>query len=165
MIILGLDPGSRVTGWGIIAPREGPRGQWRAVAWGAVRLDPGDDHPARIAEAHAAISAVIAEHRPVMAAIESPFMGENAMSALKLGQVRGALILTCKLGGLTVREFAPRLVKQAATGYGNADKAQVARMVALQLGLQKPPTPADAADALAIALTGAHAPREMIGRR
>lgn len=165
VIILGLDPGSRVTGWGVIAPGAGSRGQWRAVAWGAVRLDPDDDHPARIAALHAAISAVIAEHRPAVAAIESPFMGENAMSALKLGQVRGALILTCKLAGLAVREYAPRLVKQAATGYGNADKGQVARMVALQLGLSKPPTPADAADALAVALTGAHAPRELPGGR
>jgi crossover junction endodeoxyribonuclease RuvC len=155
MIILGLDPGSRVTGWGVIAPAPGRAGGWRALAWGAVRLDAAAAHPERIRALHAAIDALIGAHRPAAAAIESPFMGENAMSALKLGQVRGALILTAKLRGLAVHEYAPRLVKQAATGHGGAEKSQVAKMVRLQLGLAETPSPADAADALAVALTHA----------
>ena len=152
MIILGLDPGSRVTGWGVIV-RAGR--DWRALGCGAIRLAASDDHAERIGRLHEAVSAVIREHRPEACALESSFMSENAMSALKLGQIRGALMLTARLHGLPVSEYAPRLVKQAVTGFGGAEKGQVAKMVRLQLGMAEPPSPADAADALAIALTHA----------
>ena len=158
MIILGLDPGSRVTGWGVIA--SGPTaGGWRAVAWGAVRLSAEASHPERIKRLHEEITKIIAQHHPAVAAIESSFMSENAMSALKLGQIRGALMLTAGLSGLPVSEYAPRLIKQALSGYGGAEKGQVAKMVRLQLGMREVPAPADAADALAIAFTHAMASR------
>ena len=156
MIILGLDPGSRVTGWGVIT-RVGQ--DWRALGCGAVRLAATDDHAVRIGRLHEAISRVIGEFHPEACALESSFMSENAMSALKLGQIRGALMLTAGLSGLPVHEYAPRLIKQALSGYGGAEKSQVAKMVRLQLGMREIPVPADAADALAIAFTHAMASR------
>jgi crossover junction endodeoxyribonuclease RuvC len=156
VIILGLDPGSRITGWGVIT-RSGAG--WRALGCGAARLGAEASHGARIKQLHEAISKVIGEFHPGVCALESSFMSENAMSALKLGQIRGALMLTAQLHGLEVFEYAPRLIKQAVTGFGGAEKAQVAKMVKLQLGLAQLPTPADAADALAIALTHAVASR------
>ncbi len=156
MIILGLDPGSRVTGWGVIVKHAGG---WGAVAWGVVRLPVEAPHSERILRLHGEITTLIARHRPAVAAIESSFMSENAMSALKLGQIRGALMLTAGLSGLAVHEYAPRLIKQALSGYGGAEKSQVAKMVRLQLGMREVPAPADAADALAIAFTHAMASR------
>ena len=132
---------------------------WRSLGCGAARLGADASHGARIKQLHEAISRVIGEFHPDVCALESSFMSENAMSALKLGQIRGALMLTAQLHGLEVFEYAPRLIKQAVTGFGGAEKAQVAKMVKLQLGLAQLPSPADAADALAIALTHAVASR------
>jgi crossover junction endodeoxyribonuclease RuvC len=105
----------------------------------------------RLREIHDGISAVIAEHRPGCAAVEDVFVAHNPRSALKLGQARGAAVLTLLLAGLEVWDYTPMLIKQSVTGYGRADKAQVQHMVQVLLELEAAPSP-DAADGLAVAL-------------
>ena len=121
-----------------------------AVAWGVVRLDDGASFPDRLFKIHSELSEIIRLHRPVEAAIEKVFLAKNASSALKLGQARGAAIVTCRAHGLTVFEYSAKEIKLAATGYGGAPKEQVAGMVARLLGLHGP-VPPDATDALAMA--------------
>lgn len=149
--VLGLDPGSRITGYGVVdvvgrAPR--------FVACGAIRAGAGD-FPARLHEIFSGVSAVLDEHRPEEVAIERVFVHVNPDSALKLGQARGAALCAVFGGGRQLAEYSPREVKLAVTGSGAAEKAQVARMVRLLLGLEGR-LQADAADALAIALCHAH---------
>ncbi|QOR40869.1 crossover junction endodeoxyribonuclease RuvC [Billgrantia diversa] len=152
MLILGIDPGSRITGYGVLdvsAPRP------RYVASGCLRLQ-DVALPQRLARIYAGITELIALHRPGELAIEQVFMSKNPDSALKLGQARGAAIVCAANHGLPVSEYGPRQIKQAVTGSGGATKAQVQHMVVAVLGLDGTPQ-ADAADALAIALTHAHA--------
>ncbi|MCE9662407.1 crossover junction endodeoxyribonuclease RuvC [Halomonas sp. M5N1S17] len=152
MMILGIDPGSRITGYGVLDVG-GPTPRY--VASGCIRLQ-GDDLAQRLAQAYAGISELIALHRPGEFAIEQVFMSKNADSALKLGQARGTAIVCAANHGLPVSEYGPRQIKQAVTGTGSASKSQVQHMVVAILGLDGAPQ-ADAADALAIALTHAHA--------
>ena len=150
-LILGIDPGSRVTGFGVVAHRGG---RVVHVAHGAIATG-GDDIPSRLGEIFRGISAVTGEHALEEVAIEQVFMARNADSALKLGQARGAAITAVVQAGLPVFEYSARQVKQALVGQGGAEKTQVARMVCYLLGLEKTPQ-ADAADALAIAICHAH---------
>lgn len=153
MRILGIDPGSRLTGYGVLdvsgaAPRY--------VASGCIRLRLDGDLAQRLAQVYAGISELVAVHRPGEFAIEQVFMSKNADSALKLGQARGVAIVCAANHGLPVHEYGPRQIKQAVTGSGRADKVQVQHMVTAILALSGVPQ-ADAADALAIALTHAYA--------
>lgn len=152
MLILGIDPGSRITGYGIL---DASLATPRYVASGCIRIQAGD-LAQKLAQVYAGVSELIAVHRPGEFAIEQVFMAKNADSALKLGQARGAAIVCAANHGLPVSEYAARQVKQAVTGSGAADKLQVQQMVMTLLGLNARPQ-ADAADALAIALTHAHA--------
>jgi crossover junction endodeoxyribonuclease RuvC len=145
--ILGIDPGSLRTGWGIVDVRGNSVAM---VAWGVVRLDAEASFADRLHRIHDELSGLIAEHRPTEAAVEKVFLAKNAASALKLGQARGAAIVTCRVHGLTVFEYSAKEIKSAATGYGAAPKEQVAGMVARLLGIRGP-VPADATDALAMA--------------
>lgn len=157
MVILGIDPGSRLTGYGVLdASGSTPR----YLASGCIRIQ-GDDLAQRLAQVYAGIGELIAVHRPGEFAIEQVFMSKNADSALKLGQARGTAIVCAANHGLPVHEYGPRQIKQAVTGGGAADKAQVQHMVTAILGLSGTPQ-ADAADALAIALTHAHARRGLL---
>ncbi len=151
MRILGIDPGSRVTGFGII-DSDGSRS--RHVASGCVRTA-GDDLPARLGEIYRELHAVIAAHGPQQVAVEQVFMARNASAALKLGQARGAAIVAAVEHRLPVYEYSAREVKQALVGKGSAEKEQVQYMVQLLLGLQGK-MPLDESDALAIALCHAH---------
>ncbi|WP_240613867.1 crossover junction endodeoxyribonuclease RuvC [Salinicola acroporae] len=151
MILLGIDPGSRITGYGVIDVTAKPR----YVASGCIRIQ-GDDLAQKLARIYAGISELIGEYRPAEFAIERVFMDKNADSALKLGQARGSAVVCAANHGLPVHEYAARQVKQAITGNGGADKAQIQHMVTALLSLDAPP-PTDAADALAIALTHAYA--------
>lgn len=150
--ILGVDPGTRVAGWGVV---EVSGNRSRLVACGAVRLA-GDDVPRRLLALRDALRAVVDEHRPGVLVVERPFFGKNASSALAVGMARGAALLLAAECGLDVREYPPATVKGAVAGNGNASKEQVARMVTLLLGLPAPPGPPDATDALAVALADAH---------
>ncbi len=150
--ILGIDPGSRVTGYGVIES-DGIRSQH--IASGCIRAQ-GDDFPARLGVIFQGLSEVIALHRPVETAIEQVFLAHNVASALKLGQARGAAICAAVTQGLPVREYTPRVVKQAIVGTGGADKTQVQHMVKLMLNLVGQELTPDQADALAVALSHAH---------
>lgn len=159
MLILGIDPGSRITGYGVLDVTE-PKPKY--VTSGCIRTR-GDELAQRLAQVYAGVSEVIGLHGPGEFAIEQVFMSKNADSALKLGQARGTAIVCAANHGLPVSEYGPRQIKQAVTGGGAADKAQVQHMVTAILGLSGTPQ-ADAADALAIALTHAYARLGLIRR-
>ena len=150
--ILGIDPGSVTTGWGVV-DSDGRRS--RHVGHGTIATG-GGPLPERLGVIQREVAAVIAEHGPVEMGVEEVFVSRNAMSALKLGQARGAAICAGVAAGLAVGEYPARLVKQTLVGVGGADKTQVAHMVKVLLGLTGK-VPADAADALGIALCHAHA--------
>ena len=149
--MLGIDPGSRATGWGII---DGDGRRSVHVASGVLRLGDGDLGP-RLRMIFERITALIVEYRPTEVAIERVFMARNADSALKLGQARGAAICAALADGLTLAEYAPTEIKLAVVGTGGASKDQVQHMMKLLLKLDAPPQ-ADQADALAVALCHAH---------
>ena len=150
--ILGIDPGSRVTGYGVIES-DGIRSLH--VASGCIKAQ-GEDFPGRLGVIFNGLSEVIEIHRPVETAIEQVFFARNPASALKLGQARGAAICAVVTRGLTVKEYASRVVKQAIVGTGAADKEQVQHMVKLMLNLATEELAPDQADALAVALSHAH---------
>jgi len=152
VLIIGLDPGLACTGWGVIAA-EGNR--LSHIANGQVRTDARAALPARLVALEAALGAVIADHAPEAAACEEVFLNENPQSTLKLGQARGVVLLALAKRGLEIGEYAPRLVKKALVGTGAAEKAQVHAMVQRLLPSAKI-AGADAADALAVAITHAH---------
>jgi crossover junction endodeoxyribonuclease RuvC len=152
MIILGLDPGLGCTGWGVIAA-DGNR--LSHVANGQIRTDPKARLPARLLALHAALGEVLAAHNPQAAAVEEVFVNDNPQSTLKLGQARGVVLLAAAGLGIEVGEYAARLVKKAVVGTGGAEKAQVHAMVGRLLPGVKI-AGADAADALAVAITHAH---------
>ena len=150
-IILGIDPGSRVTGYGVI--RQTGR-QLEYLGSGAIRTQV-DDLPTRLKRIYAGVTEIITQFQPDMFAIEQVFMAKNSDSALKLGQARGTAIVAAVNHDLPVFEYAARLIKQTVVGIGSADKIQVQDMVTRILKLSDKPQ-ADAADALAIAITHAH---------
>lgn len=152
--ILGIDPGSQRTGVGIIDVAADGRCSY--VHAQALKLLDAEDFPARLGLLCEGLDAVIDEWRPQQVAIETVFMDKSATSALKLGHARGAALATVVLRRLPVSEYAPRVIKQSLVGKGAADKVQVQHMVRLLLNLPDAKLQADAADALAVALTHAH---------
>ena len=154
MRIFGIDPGSGRTGYGCI-DSDGSRCE--LVACGAITVPSGCPFPDRLVRIFDTLAAMLAEHRPACVAVEEVFHGRNARSALKLGQVRGVALLAAARAGLPVAEYAAASIKQAVVGYGRAEKGQVQRMVGLLLGMDEPPKPHDASDALAVAVCHAYA--------
>ena len=159
-LILGIDPGSRITGYGVI--ESGRQGE-TYVASGSIRTQ-GDSFPDRLAQIFSALGTVIEKHHPDVVAVEKAFMARNADSALKLGQARGASIAAAASFSLPVYEYAARAVKQSVVGRGGADKSQVQHMICKMLRLRGVPGP-DAADALAIAMCHAHHQRAHVATR
>lgn len=161
-LILGLDPGSRRTGYGLLRLRGGlPVHVAHGVidVLGARRASPSAVGLAlRLQRIYEAVNGLVAAHQPAEIAIERVFLHKNADSALKLGQARGVALCAAIALGAAAHEYAPRAIKQAVTGYGGAGKTQVGRVIALLLQLDAPPPP-DAADALAIALCHAQSRR------
>lgn len=151
MRILGIDPGSRFTGYGVIEV-EGDRAT--LVRHGVIRTGDGA-FTERLGVIFEGLRELISECRPTAVAVENVFVSRNAASALKLGQARGAAVCAAISMGLPVAEYSPRSVKQAIVGRGGADKVQVQHMVCVLLRLQETP-PEDAADALAVALCHQH---------
>jgi crossover junction endodeoxyribonuclease RuvC len=149
--ILGVDPGSRCTGYGII--HDGVKGPV-LVTYGTIRTE-SDSFPERLKQIYDGIYRVAQEFRPDELAIEQVFMSKNADSALKLGQARGAAICGAMSAGLTVYEYAARAVKLAVVGKGSAEKSQVQHMVRFMLGVSQV-LPADASDALGVAMCHIH---------
>jgi crossover junction endodeoxyribonuclease RuvC len=151
--IFGIDPGSERTGYGCVET-DGRR--HHLVACGAITAAAGDGFPERLARIHHELTTLLADCRPDCVAIENLFHATNARSALKLGHARGVAILAAVESGCEVLEYTPAEVKRAVVGYGRADKRQVQQMIKLLLGLDKVPSPHDAADALAVAICHVH---------
>ncbi len=148
-VVLGLDPGTRHFGWGVVR-RVGTR--LSHVAHGVLDVEKEGDLGSRLVAIEHGLAAVVAEHAPNMASIETLFFAKDAQAAAKLGHARGVALLVCARAGLAIAEYAPTRVKRTVAGGGRADKAQVAQMVRVILGLPGAPR-SDAADALAIAVT------------
>ena len=148
ILILGLDPGSRVTGFGLVREVSGTA---TLVEAGTIRCNQ-EEEAARLGHIHRELSRIIERHAPVEAAVEDVFTAKNARSALKLGQARGAALAACALAGLPVSGYPPTHVKKSLVGQGRAEKEQVAFMVAQVLGVRKPEWAKDASDALAVAV-------------
>ena len=148
MKVIGIDPGSRIAGYGVV--EKGKTGLLN-LCHGVIELDPQTPLSARLFELSSAISLIIGEHRPDAVSVETVFYSKNVKSAVILGHVRGACLLAAAAANISVFEYAPTKIKQAVTGYGRADKAQVQKMVRMLLKLSEEPEP-DAADALASAI-------------
>jgi crossover junction endodeoxyribonuclease RuvC len=150
--ILGIDPGSRHCGWGVL---DGTGSRLAAIAWG--RLSPDASRPLadRLLEIASGLGRIIELHRPERAVVERVFHGVSTRSLIVLAEARGAILAELARHGLAVEELAPAEVKSAVAGSGRADKTQVGRMVRLTLALPAGPLPADATDALAVAVAGA----------
>jgi crossover junction endodeoxyribonuclease RuvC len=148
-IILGIDPGTRVTGWGVVR-MDGP--EPRAVAWDVIA--PGARLPLerRLAAIFTELAAIIARFSPIAVAVEEPFVGENVRSAMAVGEARTVAMLAATLAGIPVFHYPPARVKQMVAGYGQGEKAQVREMLRLQLGMAAMPDDLNASDALAVAL-------------
>ncbi len=153
MRVMGIDPGSEVTGWGVV---EGDSRRYRLVDYGAVRASPRARFSARLLKIHEGVGSLIARFRPDVCAVEESFFAVNPKTALKLGHVRGVLLLAAELAGVEIAEYAPRLIKQTIVGYGAAEKHQVQAMGRVLLSLKEAPAPYDASDALAVAICHLH---------
>lgn len=149
MLVLGLDPGLAITGYGLV---EGDGQRLRPVAYGVLRTPAGVPLPDRLVMLHQALADLLAEYRPPVAALEELFFATNARTAIMVGEARGVLLLTLAQAGVAVAEYTPLQIKQAITGYGQAEKLQVQQMVRLLLNLAELPKPDDAADALAVSI-------------
>lgn len=149
MIILGIDPGTATTGYGVI---EQNAGKIRLIEYGCILTKPKQPLEHRLKQIHEELAEIIAKFQPAEIAVEELFFSNNAKTAIAVGQARGVILLTATLHNLDVFEYTPLQVKNGICGYGGADKKQVQKMVQMLLGLKETPKPDDAADALAIAI-------------
>jgi len=154
MRVLGIDCGSEYTGYGVVEQRQNR--ELICCISGAIRLKSRDAMAYKLQQIFTGLTGIIAEHQPDLVAIEDVFYALNVKSALKLGQVRGVAMLAASSCGLEVAEYSPLSIKSAVVGYGRADKQQVQQMVMRLLKLSVAPEPADASDALAIAICHIH---------
>jgi len=153
MRVLGIDPGSETLGWAIV---EGTGSKYAAVEFGIVRASTRLAFSKRLLTIYEGVADVIRRLQPDVLSLEESFYAKNASVAIKLGQVRGVILVLAEQRGLAIAEYAPRLIKQTVVGYGNAEKQQIALMVQTLLRLEAVPTPHDAADALAAAICHFH---------
>ena len=150
--MLGIDPGTSVTGYGVIETGNGA-GLGRLLECGVIRFSPKSPLPRRLHELHDHINALITRHRPTALALEDVFYQKNVRTTLVLGHARGVILLAAQAAGLTIAQYPPATVKKTVAGAGGAPKAQVGVVVARLLKLKHAPTPSDAADGVAVALT------------
>ena len=153
MRILGVDPGTLVTGFGVL--EENGSG-YKVLDFGCVKLSSRDGFPKRLKKIYDELSIVIKRHQPDEFAIEDLFYAENAKVALKMGHARGVAILAAANHQIPTAEYSPREVKMSVVGNGGASKQQVQKMIQQLLKLQQPPEPIDASDALAVAICHSH---------
>ncbi len=156
MLVLGLDPGLAITGYGLV---EGDGQELVSIAYGVIRTHAKASTADRLLQIHEGVSKLLDEYHPDATAVEELFFSANARTAIVVGEARGVLLLTLAQAGLDVSEYTPLQIKQAITGYGRADKEQVQQMVRLLLRLEDIPRPDDAADALAVAICHHHSAR------
>jgi len=153
--VLGIDPGSEITGWGVVEGEANGR-SYHLIEFGVVRLKSSATFSSRLLKISRALDEVITRLRPDACAIEEAFLATNPKVTLKLGQVRGVALLAAESAALEIGEYSPRSIKQTVAGYGNAEKHQVQEMVRILLSLKSVPEPHDAADALAVAICHFH---------
>ncbi|MGL4650856.1 MAG: crossover junction endodeoxyribonuclease RuvC [Caldilineaceae bacterium] len=149
-VVLGIDPGTATTGYGVVA--QTTRGDYTMLACGVIRTLPTVEMPLRLREIYEDIQNLIREFQPNEVAVEKLFFGRNVTNAISVGQARGVVLVAAALCNLNVVEYTRAEVKQSISGYGNADKRQMQEMVQRTLDLPEPPRPDDAADGIAIAL-------------
>ncbi len=153
MRIIGLDPGTATTGYGIVDAEDG---ELTAVTYGTITTPANMEMPYRLQLIQQELQELLDEYQPDTAGIEEVFFGRNVTTAITVGQARGVLMLTLANAGIPIAEYSPPKIKDAVTGYGKADKHQVQLMVRNMLNLEETPRPDDAADGLAIAITHYH---------
>ncbi len=156
MIILGVDPGTAITGYGVL---QSDGDDLKVVDYGAITTPADWLMPRRLQHIYAELTTLIARHQPTDAVVEKLFFSKNVRTALSVGQARGVALLAAAQAHLAIHEYTPLQIKQAVVGYGRADKNQIQQMVKMLLQLDVIPQPDDAADALAIAICHAHSAR------
>ncbi len=157
MLVLGIDPGTATTGYGLV--REMEDGEFRAVAYGVITTPAKVPMPNRLQQIFEEITALIQQYKPDAAAVEALYFGKNVTTAITVAQGRGVILLALAQAGLPIREYKPSEIKLAIAGYGNAEKAQVQEMIRQLLNLDKIPHPDDAADGLGVAITDLNSSR------
>lgn len=164
MVVLGIDPGYAIVGYGAI---EQVRSQSRVLGYGAITTKAGVPLPDRLSEIYHDMLELLNRVKPDAAAIEELFFNTNVTTGIAVAQARGVIVLACAQSGVPVFQYTPLQVKMAVVGYGRAEKKQVMEMTRIMLGLEKIPRPDDAADALAVALCHAHTAQSLVsgGRR
>ncbi len=153
MRILGIDPGIAIVGWGIV---EHTGGKFVPVAYGAIRTEANTPTESRLLKIYRELSAIIEKYNPDSFAMEELFWNTNQKTGIIVAEARGVITLCAAEHTLDISEYTPLQVKQSVVGYGRAEKNQVISMVTMLLGLKKPPSPDDTADALAVAICHAH---------
>ena len=153
MKVLGVDPGTQVTGYGVIETGNGSPGMGRLIECGVFRFSRSNPLPHRLAELHHEIAGLIKRHQPSVLALEDAFYHKNVRTTLVLGHARGVILLAAQQQGLDIAQYAPAMIKKTVVGAGGARKNQVGAMVAHLLRLKTAPEPSDAADGVAAALT------------
>lgn len=156
MLILGVDPGTATTGYGLV---DDPDDVLTMVAYGVISTTPAHTMPVRLRSIYEQLSGIISQFHPEAVAVEELFFSRNVTTAIAVGQARGVVLLAAAEADIPVFEYKPQVVKQAIVGYGRADKAQVQQMVRMLLNLEEIPRPDDAADAIAIAVCHHHSAR------
>ena len=153
MVILGIDPGLAIVGWGVI---EYQNAKFRTIAYGSIDTPAGMRTEERLRLIFEGMNALVEKYKPDAVAVEELFFTNNITTGIRVAEARGVILLSAENAGIPIFEYTPPQVKQAVVGYGRAEKRQVISMVTMLLGLPKPPRPDDTADALAIAICHAH---------
>ncbi len=153
MIILGIDPGYAIVGWGVI---EYSGSRFKPLGYGSIQTPSNLPMVDRLEMIYRGMNEIIEKYRPDEMAVEELFFNTNTTTAIAVAEARGIILLSARLRGVKIGEYTPLQVKQAVVGYGRADKKQVITMVTGMLGLREPPKPDDTADALAVAVCHAH---------
>jgi len=153
MIILGIDPGTAITGFGVISNKSG---ELDMIGYGCINTDSKTEMPDRLVEIHSEINSIIKKYKPDVLACEELFFFKNLKTAITVAQARGVVITSARLSQIPVSEYTPLQIKQAISGYGRATKQQMQKMVKIILKLDAEPKPDDAADALAVAICHAN---------
>lgn len=153
MIILGIDPGIAIVGWGVL---EYSGSKFKVLGYGSIQTPAGMATEDRLCAVYCQLKEIICKYKPEHMAIEELFWNTNQKTGIRVSEARGVILLCGRMAGLQIHEYTPLQVKQAVVGYGRAEKKQVISMVTMLLGLPKPPKPDDTADALAIAICHGH---------
>ena len=161
MVILGVDPGLAIVGWGVV---QYTANRFSPMAYGSIQTKAGLPVEERLSQIYDRLSAIIEKYKPDAIAVEELFWNTNVTTGIVVAEARGVILLCAKKHDVPIFEYTPMQVKQAVVGYGKADKKQVISMVTLMLGLKEPPKPDDTADAIAIAICHAHTGASGIGK-